>query len=110
MFMTFYSTICWASYVTSYELLVENEEPEISKYQSKFLDKTKDALLKIDHIEERADYFIFKLKNLTFGEYSDNVLYLAPLVTGDIQVQAYNFNVYYNHLQDKGGIKYKVSF
>ena len=90
--------------------MLEVEESYKNNNQDKLLTKTKDALLSFDHVEERADYFVFKLKNLTFGEYSENVMYLAPVLSGNVEFQAQNFNFYYNHFQDKGGVKYSLSF
>jgi hypothetical protein len=89
---------------------LDYEEPEVGARQSIMLDRTKDALLSFDYIEDRADYFIFKLKNLTLGEYSEDLLYIAPAITGNVELRAYNMNVYYNHFQNKGGVRYKMKF
>jgi hypothetical protein len=89
---------------------VEIEEPPVSRVQSQYLDRTKDALLSYDYIEERADYMIYKIKNMTFREYSDHVLYLAPIVTGSVQVRVNNFDIYYDYNSAKSGFKYKVRF
>ncbi len=104
LFFIFLSSTCFG------KIYLDEEEYPISKYQSKVFDKTRDALLSVDYIEERADYFVFKLKNLTFGEYAEDVMYVAPLFTGRFEVRAFNFNLYYNTFQEKGGLKYKVSF
>ncbi len=90
---------------------LDAEETPKSLYQDKALDITKDALLSVDFIENRANYFIFKLKNLTFGEYSENVLYIAPLVTGKFQFSMFKLDFYYDHFNNnKSGVKYTVSF
>ncbi len=88
----------------------DTEEPQFSRGKGKLATKTKDALLSFDYVEERADYFVFKLKNLTFGEYSDNIMYIAPLVTGNIEFSMYDINIYYDHFSDKSGFKYKIKF
>ena len=97
-----------ANYVNTY--LLDLEESDKNENQSKAGVKTKDALLSIDAVEERADYLVFKLKNLTFGEYSEDVMLIAPLVTGELEFSANEFKVYYNHFQNRGGVKYKYTF
>lgn len=112
IYLIFVSKVVFAtSTVTLYSTLLDKEEPEVSLLgNGKLIDKTKDALLSIDYIEKRADYFVFKLKNLTFGEYTDNVMYIAPLATGKVEFSMYDVNVYYDHFKNKSGIKYKFSF
>jgi len=111
LFISLLSVYSYAQEIYSQGIcLIETEEYPISLYQDKMLDKTKDALLSFDYIEDRADYLVFKLKNLTFGDYSDNVMYVTPLVTGSVVMSAYNFNVYYNHFQKKSGVQFKVKF
>lgn len=90
--------------------LVDNEEPAVSPYQNMFQSKTKDALLSYNLIEERANYFVFKFKTLTFGEYTDQLLYAAPLVTGKVEFSISRINFYYNHFSNETGIKYKMKF
>lgn len=105
------SSRCCLASSNYYDELFKPEEFYLkNKFQSQFAERTKDALLSYDYIEDRADYLVFKLKKLTFGEYSDHVLYLAPLVTGKVEINAYRVNIYYDSLASKGGIKYKVKF
>lgn len=92
------------------ETRLDQEEPEVGARQSLMLDRTKDALLSFEHIEERAEYFVFKLKALTFGDYTEDVMYIAPVITGNVELRAYNMNVYYNHFQSKGGVRYQLKF
>ena len=99
-----------SSIATSYTGFVELEEPQVSRVQSQFLDRTKDALLSYDYIEERADYVIFKLKNITFREYTEHILYFAPLVTGNVQVRLNDFDIYYDYNSAKSGFQYKIRF
>ena len=98
------------AYANYIEQRLDLEQSPINNNQSSMLDKTKDALMSFDYIEDRADYFVFKLKNLTFGEYSEDLMYIAPAITGSVEIRAYNMNVYYNHFQNSGGIKYKMKF
>ncbi len=93
-----------------YESYLDQEEPPKSKAQGKLVSKTKDALLSIDYIEDRANYFVFKLKNLTFGDYSDEVMYLAPIVTGNLEFKVQGVNFYYDHFSEKSGFQYKIKF
>jgi hypothetical protein len=104
------SLISLNSYSSYIEHNLDYEEPEVGASQGLMLDRTKDALLSFDYIENRADYFIFKLKNLTLGEYTDDLMYIAPALTGNVELRAYNMNVYYNHFQNRGGIRYKLEF
>lgn len=103
------SKMAFAEY-SYFSLLIDEEEPVISLHQDKLEAKTKDALLSYEFIEERADYFAFKLKNLTFGEYTDQVLYVAPLFTGRLEFSIHRFNFYHDELAKKSGLKYKIKF
>jgi hypothetical protein len=86
------------------------EEPQKTVGEGKLVSKTKDALMSFDYIEDRADYLVFKFKNLTFGEYTDDIMYISPLVTGDIQISMYDINIYYDHFNSKTSFKYKIKF
>jgi hypothetical protein len=86
------------------------EEPQRTLGKGKLVSKTKDALFSFDYIEDRADYLVFKFKNLTFGEYTDSLMYVAPLVTGNIEFSMYDINFYYDHFSSKSGVKYKIKF
>ncbi len=107
-----FSCASFSSWAQSYEdKFYDLEEPTYNKHQKKAFRKTRKALLKIDAIEERANYFVFKLKNLTFGEYSDNIVYLAPIMTGKLEFSVHKFNFYFDHLDNnKGGVKYSLKF
>lgn len=109
IFYTFFNcSISFGSYFENSYL--DLEEPEVTKGSGQLVSKTKDALLSFDFIENRADYFVFKLKNLTFGDYSEDVLYIAPFFTGKLEVSMYDVHLYYNHFQNKTGLKYKIKF
>lgn len=109
--ITALSTNCLC-YTSSYNIESHNLDDYYAseKNKKKMVKKTTDALLAYDLIERRADYFVFKLKNLTFGEYSDQVLFLAPVVTGKVEVRAYNLNFYYDYNRSKSGVKYTYRF
>ena len=93
-----------------YSLLVDQEEPQVSLGKGKFESKTKDAFFSYEQVEERADYFAFKLKNLTFGEYTEQVLYAAPLITGRVEFSIERINFYFDYNNQKSGVKYKIGF
>lgn len=108
-----YLSIIFAGYVEAniYDSFLEQREIDNNKkFQSKFLDKTRDALLSYDIVEERANYILHRVKNMTFGEYSDHVLYLAPIASGHVEMKVYDINVYYDHFAQKSGFKYKIEF
>lgn len=71
----------------------------------------RNALMSYDHIEERANFLIYKFKKLTLGEHADKFLILAPIATGRIEFQAYrDLNFYYNSFSQSGGLRYNVDF
>ena len=59
--------------------------------------KTKDPLFSYGLVEERAEYFAFKIKQLTFGEYTEQVLFISPLITGNLEFHAMDMKFYYNY-------------
>jgi hypothetical protein len=93
-----------------HSLLIDFEEPVRTQGAGLFEAKTKDALLSYSVVEERADYFTFKLKNLTFGEYSDQILYVAPLITGRVEFSIHRVSFTYDFVENKTKIKYKIMF
>ncbi len=101
---------CFGNGPTLSQYILDIEEPQRSQGEGKLVSKTKDALLSFDYIEKRADYLVFKLKNLTFGEYSENVMYIAPIITGNLEVNVHGVNIYYDHFSEKSGFKYKFKF
>ena len=103
-----FSCSVFANYADTY--LLDIEEPQVNPHQSKAGSRTTAALLSIDAVQERADYLVFKLKNLTFGEYSDDVMIITPFLTGKIEFNANRFNLYYSHFQNEGGVNYNLSF
>ena len=108
--LTFFLSHCCLGAVYD-ERYFDLDEPADSVGKGKLVSMSKDALMSFDYVEKRADYFMFKLKNLTFGEYSDNVLYIAPVLIGKVEVNIHGFRLYYDHLNDqKSGFKYKVKF
>jgi hypothetical protein len=103
---TFFS----AHAASGYDEFVYQEEPEISEHQSKFATKTKAAFESFQIVRDRTKYLELKVRNLTFGEYTDQVLYVAPLITGKVEVQIEKFNIYYDYNSNKSGVRYKYKF
>ena len=97
-----------AGYMDQY--LLETEQSDFNPNQRDAGTVTRDALMSIEAIQERSDYLVYKLKTLTFGEYTDDVMVIAPLITGEIEFSANQFNLYYNHFQSRGGVRYQVAF
>ena len=90
---------------------LETEEPLVGVNNGQMMNNTRDALMSYDYIVERSDYLIYKFKQLTFGEYADKVMILAPLISGNIEIQAHSdFNLFYNHHQGRGGLRYNINF
>ena len=113
LFLCLILSICFGQNVLAedlYDSFLDNEEIDFNSNQTKFVDKTKDALLAVDFIEKRANYLAFKIKNLTFGNYSDHLIYVAPFITGKVEVKMYDFDLYYDHLSTKSGVNYKYTF
>ncbi len=105
--------LCW--YCQAQEglekyLYYDSSEPEVGQGSGQLVNKTKDALLSIDHIEERANYFVFKLKNLTFGEYSDEAMILAPFITGNISFKVNDITLNYDYYLNRSSLNYIYQF
>ena len=110
LFLT-YITPAQADYLIYQEIMKEKSRTDRNTYQKQVFDKTRDALLAYEQIESRVDYLLFKLKNSTFGQYSEHILFITPFITGNIGLSANNFNFYYKHHDSKrAGIEYSVQF
>ena len=114
--LLFILTLIWGPCLKVYalydyhSLMVDFDEPVVSQGEGLFQLKTKDALLSYDYVEERADYLTFKLKNLTFGDYTDQVLYVAPLFTGRLEFSIQRVRFTYDYAENKSHVKYKIMF
>lgn len=104
------NTFISAHAASGYDEFVYQEEPEISQHQAKFATKTKAAFESFQIVRDRTKYLEFKLRNLTFGEYTDHVLYVAPLITGRVEVRIEKINIYYDYNSSKSGVSYKYKF
>lgn len=109
LLLTIFSFNARANYY--YELhYTEEQEPEKSRVQDKALTRTRTALMRFKQVRQRTKYFTRKLKNLTFGEYSDEVMYLAPFVSGEFQFSVSDIDFYYDRNSEKAGLRYKFNF
>tara|TARA_Y100000768_G_scaffold388784_1_gene387171 strand:+ start:13969 stop:14316 length:348 start_codon:yes stop_codon:yes gene_type:complete len=97
------------SLAQAYEL--EETPRQVGVGNNKAANYTRDALLSYDAVVERSDYLIYKFKQLTFGEYADQLMILAPLISGRVEFQAYkDVNFYYNSFSQSGGFRYSINF
>jgi len=103
-----FSCSVFGNYTNTY--LLDREDSQVNPHQNQAGNRTTAALLSIDEVQERADYFVYKFKQLTFGEYSDDVMIIAPFITGRVEFSANRFNLYYSHFQNEGGVNYNLSF
>lgn len=108
LFIFSFSACCLANYVETY--LLEGGDNQFNPNQGQAANVTRDALMSVDGVQERADHFVYQIKKLTFGDYTDDILIITPFITGDVQFTANDFNVYYNHFQNRGGVEYNINF
>ena len=104
------ATCCYGQVDLEKYLYYDSNEPQVSQGKGKLFNKTKDALLSFEHIEERANYFIFKLKNLTLGEYADEALILAPFITGNISFRVKDITLNYDYHLNRSSLNYVYQF
>lgn len=107
LFIPYLDSLAYSNY---HAQLIDLEEPQVSQGDGLFEIKTKDALLSYEIVEKKADYFAFKLKNLTFGDYSEQVLYAAPLFTGKLEFSIHRIQFSFDIAQNKSSLKYKIYF
>lgn len=83
----------------------------ISWAQSRMVNKTREALLSYSIVQEKSDEVIEKVKRETLGDHAEKLLFIAPLVTGKFEVNAYKMNFYYDHRSDhEAGVRYNLKF
>lgn len=82
-----------------------------AKASPNMLNKTREALLSYDFIENKVDKISTKIKEKTIGEHSEKLLILAPFVTGQVEFNAKNLSFYYDHRNDQeAGLRYNMKF
>tara|TARA_B100001971_G_scaffold215195_1_gene260255 strand:+ start:81486 stop:81716 length:231 start_codon:yes stop_codon:yes gene_type:complete len=75
------------------------------------VNKTQEALLSYSFVKEKSEEIVDDIKNKTLGDYADKVLLLAPLVTGQVEFNAYDINFYYDHRNNQqAGMRYNLKF
>lgn len=78
---------------------------------SQMVNKTQEALLSYSFVKEKSEEIVDDIKNKTLGDYADKVLLLAPLVTGQVEFNAYDINFYYDHRNNQqAGMRYNLKF
>ena len=90
--------------------LLEPDEVLLTSARNDLPTLTRDALMSYDKVEERANYFVFKLKNMTFGDYTDQVLIITPFITGQLEFTFNEVNFYYDHQGSESGFRYELRF
>lgn len=94
----------------SYRLYFQ-EEPESSRLnEGHAIDRTRSALMRFDIVQKRAEYFTRKLKNMTFGEYTEDIMIIAPLLTGELEFNVNDINVFIDHNSERAGFRYRYRF
>lgn len=79
--------------------------------QRRMINKTTEALLSYDLVQERSQALVDEVKRKTLGDHAEKVLVLAPLVTGRFEFNAFDLNFYYDHRNDnQTGFRYNLKF
>lgn len=79
--------------------------------QSRMVNKTREALLSYSIVREKSDEILNDLKDKTLGDYAEKMLIFAPLVTGQVEFNAYDVNFYYDHRNNQqAGLRYNLKF
>lgn len=109
LLISIFSSSSFSGY--NFQAMLDYERSEVSQLRNEdLLDTTRDALLSYEYIRRRSDYLIFKLQNSILGDYSSELMVLAPLVTGNIELNAFDMNIYYNHHASRAGVRYSTEF
>lgn len=96
---------------TSYAYELEQEVNARGVGTARMGNATTEALMSYDFIVERSNYLLYRFKKLTFGEYADEVMILAPIISGQFELKAYkDINVFYNRNTQRGGFNYNINF
>ena len=105
----FSASLCLAN-SPYHKLLLEEEQSSKNSNHHSWANKTKDALLSVEYIENRTDILLGKLKRKTIGSYEEELILLAPFLTNEILVSHENFTFSVNYASEKARIDYKVRF
>lgn len=71
---------------------------------------TSEALLAYPMIAQKTQYWVDRVKKLTLGDYADDVLIIAPIVTGQVQFKVNFLDVNLNYYQQQGSVNFTHQF
>lgn len=81
------------------------EEEEI---EEQMLDRTKEALMSYEVVEERTEAILNEIRHSAFGEYAEKMAVLMPFVTGKIEFKVDELAFSYNHFSEKANLDYAL--
>lgn len=102
IFVLFISSLCFAE---SYD-----EDQIIDYDDGKIFRQTRTALLSYSFVQEKTQYWGRRLEKALIGEYAEKLLFIAPLVSGKIEFNAYDLNFYVDARAEKSGVRYVYQF
>ena len=86
-------------------------EEEFTGYKPvKMMTETRDALLSYELVQEKTNYWGYRLEKMIFGDHVDKFLIFSPLITGKVEFKALDLNFYVDTRKSKGGVKYTFNF
>jgi len=79
--------------------------------QSRMVSKAQEALMSYSIVKDKSEEIVDDVKRKTLGEHSDKLLFLAPFVTGKLELNANQISFYYDHNNDQeAGLRYNLKF
>tara|TARA_Y100000768_G_scaffold388233_1_gene382924 strand:+ start:3085 stop:3429 length:345 start_codon:yes stop_codon:yes gene_type:complete len=108
--ITFLCSLSGLAEVNLYHHYVERHQSPVNPHQDEAADRTRDAIMALPGMQERADQLLYKLQQNTLGEYTDEFMMLSPLFTGRLEFNVMKMNIYYRHHSEKAGVEYQYRF
>lgn len=71
---------------------------------------TQKAFTSYKFVGERLDYFGHKLRKITFDEYTEDLLLIAPFVSGNFTFKIWDVNLKYDYYEKSADLSYKLKF
>lgn len=68
------------------------------------------ALFSYKSVKDRSDYLVSRIKEKTFGDYTDQLGYLVPIATKRFEFDLLKCKVYFDAKDEKSGISYSYNF
>lgn len=79
-----------------------------NRVQSKMLEKTRDALMSYEIVEERTEELLTRLQKSALGDYAEKAAFLVPVVTGKLQFRYERFDFSYSHSDARANLDYNL--